>query len=155
MNYQYRNGNPRPPMVVEDRDNMTFSVNREVFVSPDILEAENRALFDKCWIYIGHASEIKNPGDFHTRSVAGRPMIFCRDRSGTPRALINSCRHRGAIVCREREGNTRQFYCIYHGWTYNTDGKIKAIPGDDAYGEKFDKSTKGLVEAPRLEHHRD
>jgi phenylpropionate dioxygenase-like ring-hydroxylating dioxygenase large terminal subunit len=141
--------------VVEDRQGMTFSVNREVFVSPAVFEDENRAIFDKCWIYVGHASEIRNPGDFRTRSVAGRPIIFCRDRQGAPRALINSCRHRGAIVCREREGNARQFYCIYHGWTYHTDGKIKSIPGDDAYGEKFDKSTRGLVEVPRLEHYRD
>jgi p-cumate 2,3-dioxygenase subunit alpha len=142
-------------LVVEDRKTHTFSVNREVFVSPDVFEGENRAIFDKCWIYVGHASEIRAPGDFRTRNVAGRPIIFCRDRQGTPRALINSCRHRGAIVCREREGNTRQFYCMYHGWTYHTDGKLKAIPGDDAYGEKFDKAARGLMEVPRLEHYRD
>ena len=112
---------------------MTFSVNRKVFVSDEILEDENRAIFDKCWVYVGHASEIKNPGDFRTRHVAGRPMIFCRDRKGEVRALFNVCRHRGALVCREREGNARQFQCIYHGWTYNTDGRLKGIPGDDAY----------------------
>ena len=111
------NGRSNGHFVVEDRQAMTFSVNREVFVSPTVFEDENRAIFNHCWIYVGHASEIRNPGDFRTRSVAGRPIIFCRDRQGTPRALINSCRHRGAIVCREREGNARQFYCIYHGWT--------------------------------------
>ncbi len=88
------------------------------------------------------ASEIKNPGDFRTRSVAGRPVIFCRDRKGEVRALFNVCRHRGALVCREREGNTRQFQCIYHGWTYNTDGSIKGIPGDDAYPPGYDKQGK-------------
>jgi phenylpropionate dioxygenase-like ring-hydroxylating dioxygenase large terminal subunit len=149
------NGRANGRMVVEDRANHTFQVNREVFVSRDVLEDEQRAIFDKCWIYVGHGSEIKNPGDFRTRSVAGRPVIFCRDRKGTPRAFFNVCRHRGAIVCREREGNARQFYCIYHGWTYNTDGTIKAIPGDDAYGPGYDKSKKGLVEAPRLESYRD
>ena len=45
------------------------------------------------------------------------------------RALFNVCRHRGALVCREREGNARQFHCMYHGWTYNTDGSVKGIPG--------------------------
>ncbi|HTS42178.1 MAG TPA: aromatic ring-hydroxylating dioxygenase subunit alpha [Xanthobacteraceae bacterium] len=149
------NGRANGHFVVEDRQAQTFSVNRQVFVSPDVFEQENRAIFDKCWIYVGHASEIRNPGDFKTRSVAGRPIIFCRDRQGTPRALINSCRHRGAIVCREREGNARQFYCIYHGWIYQTDGKIKSIPGDDAYSEGFKKETHGLIEVPRLEHYRD
>jgi p-cumate 2,3-dioxygenase alpha subunit len=148
-----RHGNGH--FVVEDRDAQTFSVNRQVFVSPDVLEREARAIFDKCWIYAGHASEIRAPGDFKTRWIAGRPIIFCRDRQGTPRALINSCRHRGAIVCREREGNARQFYCMYHGWTYQTDGRLKSIPGDDAYSEGFRKESRGLIEAPRLEHYRD
>jgi p-cumate 2,3-dioxygenase alpha subunit len=149
------NGGANGRFVVEDRDHDSFQVKREVFVSRDVLEQEQRDIFDRCWIYAGHGSEIRNPGDFRTRWVAGRPIIFCRDRAGTPRALINSCRHRGAIVCREREGSARQFYCIYHGWAYNTDGTIKAIPGDDAYGPAFDKSKLGLVEAPRLEHYKD
>ena len=149
------NGSGNGHLVVEDREQQSFSVNREVFVSPEVLEDEHRAIFDKCWIYVGHASEVKNPGDFRTRWVAGRPIIFTRDRQSTVRTLINSCRHRGAIVCREREGNARQFYCIYHGWTYHTDGKLKNVPGEDAYPPSFDKSTRGLVEVPRLEHYRD
>ena len=36
------NGRPNGRMVVEDRDNMTFRVKREVFVSPDILFDEHR-----------------------------------------------------------------------------------------------------------------
>jgi len=155
LDHRNGNGHANGGLVVEDLENMTFSVNRKVFVSPEILEGENRAIFDKCWVYVGHASEVKNPGDFRTRSVAGRPVIFCRDRQGAVRALFNVCRHRGAIVCREREGNARQFQCIYHGWTYNTDGSIKGIPGDDAYPPGFDKQGKGLVPVARLEHYKD
>ena len=103
------NGHSNAGLVVEDLQNLTFQVHRKVFVSPDILEDENRAIFDKCWVYVGHASEVKNPGDFRTRHVAGRPIIFCRDRKGEVRALFNVCRHRGALVCREREGNARHF----------------------------------------------
>ena len=76
-------GNGRPlPLVRESRENLTFSVNREVFVSREIFEREQRAVFDRCWIYVGHTSEVPNPGDYKTRSVAGRPVIFCRDRNG-------------------------------------------------------------------------
>ena len=104
------------PLVRESRDPMSFAVNREVFVSSGVLEREQLAIFDRCWIYVGHASELRAPGDFKTRWVAGRPVIFCRDRDGRVRCLINSCRHRGSLVCREREGNARNFYCMYHGW---------------------------------------
>ncbi len=151
MNYQPSSHD----FVVENREQKTFFVNREVFVSDDVLERERRTIFDHCWVYVGHASELKNPGDFKTRPVAGRPVIFCRDREGAVHALINSCRHRGALVCREREGNARQFYCMYHGWTYFTDGKLKAVPGEDAYGEAFDKTELGLTPVPRLEAYRD
>lgn len=141
--------------VIENQADASFLVNRQVFVSDDVLAREVESVFSKCWIYVGHASEIRKPGDFKTRQVAGRPVIFCRDRQGEARALLNTCRHRGAVVCREREGTARQFYCIYHGWTYNLDGSLKAVPGEDAYGPSFDKTKMGLVEAPRLEHYRD
>jgi p-cumate 2,3-dioxygenase alpha subunit len=150
-----RNGNGRLPLVRESREPMSFSVNREVFVSREILEREQRAVFDRCWIYVGHASELRNAGDFKTRWVAGRPVIFCRDRDAKVRCLINSCRHRGSIVCREREGNARNFYCMYHGWTYNTDGTLRNVPGEDAYPPGFDKSAMGLAPVPRLESYRD
>ena len=151
----HSNGHGNGGLVVEDLQNLTFQVHRKVFVSPEILEDENRAIFDKCWVYVGHASEVKNPGDFRTRHVAGRPVIFCRDRKGEVRALFNVCRHRGALVCREREGNARQFQCIYHGWTYNTDGSVKGIPGDDAYPPGYDKQGKSLTPVARLEHYKD
>lgn len=141
--------------VVEEQADATFRVNRQVFVSDEVLTREIESVFGKCWIYVGHASEIRKPGDFKTRQVAGRPVIFCRDRQGEVRVLLNTCRHRGAMVCREREGTARQFYCIYHGWTYNLDGSLKAVPGEDAYGPSFDKTKMGLVEPPRVEHYRD
>jgi len=157
MNYIYpSNGSAfGRPLVIENRENLSFSVSREVFVSRDIFEHEQRAVFDRCWIYLGHASELRNPGDFRTRSVAGRPVIFCRDRDGQVHALINSCRHRGAVVCREREGNARNFYCMYHGWTYNTDGSLRGVPDEASYPASFDKASKGLMPVPRLEAYKD
>ena len=141
--------------VIEDREKMQFSVNRETLVAPAVLEHEHRAVFGKCWIYVGHGSELRAPGDFKTREVAGRPVIFCRDRAGTVRCFLNTCRHRGALVCIEREGATRYFTCPYHGWTYDTDGTLHAVPGDDAYGPNFAKARMGLVPPPRLDSYRD
>ena len=40
----HSNGNGK--LIVEDLQNMTFQVHRSVFVSPDILEDENRAFVD-------------------------------------------------------------------------------------------------------------
>ncbi len=141
--------------VIEDREGMTFSVNREALVSPEVLQREHRAIFDKCWIYAGHGSEVPSPGDYKSRWVAGRPVVFCRDRQGSVRVLLNTCRHRGALVCTQREGSTRYFTCPYHGWTYDTDGRLHSVPGEEAYGPSFDKARLGLVAPPRLEAYRD
>jgi p-cumate 2,3-dioxygenase subunit alpha len=141
--------------VVEDRQNLTFRVSRKALVSPEILADERALVFDRCWIYAGHGSEVAEPGAFRTRTIAGRPMIFGRDDKGAVRALVNSCRHRGAIVCSEREGKQRYFTCPYHGWTYDGAGALVTVPGEDAYGPAFDKAALGLAAPPRLESYRD
>src|SRR5712691_13464942 len=94
----------RPPMgdamsvrsyIIDDRERKTFLLDREVLVSEDILRQEMSHIFGRCWIYVGHASELRNPGDFRSRKVAGRPVIFCRDQEGAIHCLFNTCRHRG------------------------------------------------------------
>jgi homoserine dehydrogenase len=44
-------------------EKLSFKVNRQAFVDPAILETERDAIFSKCWLYIGHESELKNKGD--------------------------------------------------------------------------------------------
>ncbi|HUK08914.1 MAG TPA: SRPBCC family protein [Stellaceae bacterium] len=141
--------------VIEAEAQRRFSVRREALVSAAILEREQRAIFERCWIYLGHGSEIKAPGDFRTRRIAGRPILFCRGTDGIVRAFFNSCRHRGAMVCAAREGNARGFMCVYHGWNYGNDGTLNGVPGEEAYGPDFDKRQFGLVAVPRLEQYRD
>lgn len=143
------------PYIIDDPEAMMFRLNRRALADPAVLEKEQQAIFDRSWIYCGHSSEIKEPGDFQTRMVCGRPVIFCRDEQGEVRVFLNSCRHRGAMVCRERAGNSRRFYCFYHGWTYGCDGTLKAVPAEDAYPPGFDKANFNLMEVPRAENYRD
>lgn len=145
---------PDGPYIVDDPDRDDFRLNRRALVDPGVLAAERERVFDRCWIYVGHESEVASPGDFVTRRVAGRPVIFCRDSGGEVRVLLNTCRHRGARVCRERRGNAGRFYCFYHGWSYGNDGSLAAVPGEDAYPEGFDRAALGLAPAPRLESYR-
>ena len=59
------------PYISEDRSRGLFRVNRRVFVDPAILERERRYIFDTCWLYVGHESEVVAKGDFLTRTVGG------------------------------------------------------------------------------------
>ena len=142
------------PYIVDNPAQNDFRLNRETLVDPEILKLEKKRVFNTCWIYAGHDSEVSSPGDFVTRTVAGRPVIMTRDSKSGMRLFLNTCRHRGAQVCRERSGNTRRFYCFYHGWSYDNDGALVAVPGDDAYPDSFDRSELGLMQVPRFEQYK-
>ncbi|GAA0608199.1 aromatic-ring-hydroxylating dioxygenase subunit alpha [Sporichthya brevicatena] len=139
----------QPRFVQEDRVAGTFRVHRDVFLSQEVLEAEKAEFFDKVWLYLGHESELDKPGDFIARQVGGRPIIFTKDRKGQIRALLNTCRHRGAQVCREDFGNAKIFTCFYHGWAYGTDGSLVSVPDADSYSS-LDRESHGLVQ-PKLD----
>src|SRR3972149_3861622 len=117
--------------ILDDPARQTFRVNRRALVEEEVLEAERRRIFDTCWIYVGHESEVTAPGDFRTRVICGRPVIFCRDSKSAVCVFLNTCRHRGTVVCREAEGNTRSYQCFYHGWTYDPDGRLIGVPGPE------------------------
>ena len=142
------------PFIIDDPQAMTFRLNRRTLADPAVLERERTAVFDRSWIYCGHESEIRAPGDFRTREVCGRPVIFARDSQGEIRVFLNACRHRAAMVCREPCGNTRRYNCFYHGWSYDRDGRLVGVPGEESYPPGFDKADFALAEAPRADGYR-
>lgn len=142
------------PMIVEDWDRLTFRVNREAYRSADVFAREREEIWLKSWLYLGHETEIAEPNDFTVRTLAGRPLIFCRDGGGEVRAWLNSCPHRGTVLCRETEGSTKLFQCFYHAWTFRNNGEVAAIPDDAAYEGSDDlRATMTLRPVPRLEIH--
>ena len=144
------------PRIVEDRHKGSFLVPRKAFTSAAVFEREYAAIFDNCWLYLGHASELAEPGAFLTRTVARRPVLFTRDREGEYHALLNACPHRGALVCRERHGKSPAFMCMYHGWVFGSDGHLMSLPGSSGYPEGFKTDPqKQMVPVPRLERFGD
>ncbi|MDT5124955.1 MAG: p-cumate 2,3-dioxygenase subunit alpha, partial [Mycobacterium sp.] len=87
------------PLVVDDQLNQTFRVHRSAMTSVEVYRAEIERIFAKSWLYVGHESEIPNPGDFVRRPLAGRPIFMVRGAdSGNINVFHNSCTHRGALV---------------------------------------------------------
>ncbi len=141
-------------LIIDNQQDGLFRVNRQAFFSQEILDCERERIFAKCWIYAGHESEIPHPGDFRSRRVAGRPIILVRGDDGQMRVLLNTCTHRGALVCREQTGATRTFQCPYHAWTFNNCGELVGVPGEDAYSPSFDRKEFALGTPPRVESYR-
>ena len=90
-------------------------ISREIFVNEEIYQQELERLFTRAWLFVGHESQIPNPGDYFVSSMGEESVILCRDRVGEIHVFLNSCRHRGMKVCRYDEGNTPVFTCPYHG----------------------------------------
>jgi p-cumate 2,3-dioxygenase alpha subunit len=140
--------------VLNDPASLDFRVHRGAMVEPAVLEQEMRRIFDVCWIYVGHESEVREPGDFVTRTICGRPVILCRDSRSGIRVFLNVCRHRGAVVCRERRGNAKGYYCFYHGWSYDRDGCLDGVPGASSYPPSFERKEFGLASPPHVDAYR-
>lgn len=145
---------PATNLVRRDDDKGIFQVARRAFTDVSLMEREYEAVFDTCWLYLGHESELRKPGDFLTRTVARRNILFTRDAQGRLHALFNTCPHRGATVCRESKGNAKVFQCFYHGWVFGCDGQIKSQPGDERYTEGHKASGVGnMTPVPHFDSH--
>jgi p-cumate 2,3-dioxygenase alpha subunit len=132
-----------------------FRVNRDAYRSAEIFEAEKELIFSKCWLYLAHETELAGKGDFLTRRVGGRDLIFVRSRDGVPGAFFNTCMHRGAQVCRDKRGTTKSFSCPYHGWVYNTEGKLLSMNAKSGFPADVNADgALNLRRVPRLEHYR-
>jgi len=131
------------------------TISRELFVSEEIYRCEQEQVFARAWLYVGHESQIPKPGDYLVSSMGEESVILCRDRASRAHVFLNSCRHRGMKVCRYDEGNTVEFACPYHGWSYSTNGALVGVPFfKDAYAEQLDKSRWPLIEVAQLENYK-
>ena len=142
------------PLVLDDIKGDVFRVHRSAMTSPDVLEMERRRVFDRCWLYLGHESEVPNAGDYRRRKVGGRPLFFIRASDGEIRVFYNTCRHRGALVCRNDQGNGEIFQCFYHAWTYNSRGDLIGVPDEEGYADGFNKADLSLLSPPKVDSYR-
>ena len=139
-----------------DPQRSEFLVPRWAFTDPAVLDKERAEIFGRCWIYAGHASEIPKSGDFVARKVGGRQLFLWRGEDGAVKVYFNTCTHRGAMVCREKQGNAKRLTCPYHGWTYDTQGGMVEQPGASGFPDGFfDNGAKNLVSPAQVDVYRD
>ena len=136
-------------MVQAELERPDYAIDQYFYRSHLVYEKELDALIFRSWLYACHVSEITSPGDYQLFEIGEDSVIISRDAAGEIHALMNICRHRGARVCEEANGNRKTFVCPYHGWVYNTDGSLRAAREMEVK-EGFDGSQYGL-KAVRIE----
>jgi phenylpropionate dioxygenase-like ring-hydroxylating dioxygenase large terminal subunit len=127
------------------------TIARDIFVDDAIYRDELEQVFARMWLFVGHESQIPNPGDFFASRMGAESVILCRDRERHIHVFLNTCRHRGMKVCRYDEGNTPLLTCPYHAWSYSLDGKLAGVPMyNKLYDGVLDKSQWGLIEVAQM-----
>jgi phenylpropionate dioxygenase-like ring-hydroxylating dioxygenase large terminal subunit len=129
-------------------------IHRRVYADPDIFELEMERIFGRAWLFVGHASQVRNPGDYITTELGRQPVVMTRHRDGSIHVLFNRCSHRGAKVANERCGHAARLTCLYHGWSFDTDGTLVGVPIPEGCAAEFRKEEFGLARVPRVEEYR-
>lgn len=133
-------------LVREDR------VAGRLYVDDDIYQAELDSIWFGSWVYVGHESEVPEPGDYLRKRVADQELILSRDTSGRVRLWYNRCPHRGNLLCTFDSGHATRFRCSFHGWTFESDGQLSAVPFPKTYGDTLDqvRARLGLTEVAHV-----
>ncbi|KUN57432.1 ring-hydroxylating oxygenase subunit alpha [Streptomyces canus] len=127
-------------------------VHGSMYTDPEIFAEELERIWYRTWVYVGHVSEVPEPGDYVRKNIGPQDVIMTRDRDGEVHLLLNRCAHRANLVCDAPSGNSNSFRCPYHGWTYRNNGELLGYPYNKGYGGKG-KVELGLGRVPRVDSH--
>ena len=115
-------------------------------VDPDFFELERERIFRGMWVnLILREEELPNVGDYSVRYLEAQDatVLVVRGDDGKLRAFHNVCTHRGNQVVEEGHGNCKGFQCNFHGWTFDTRGRLAFVTDEQRF-HNLDKSALGL-----------
>jgi nitrite reductase/ring-hydroxylating ferredoxin subunit len=137
-------------------------LHRDIYLSPAVFALEMSRLWAGAWLFVGHDSQVPQPGDYTTMTLAGQPVMMIRreagDAPGAIAVLLNRCAHKGAPLSTAPAGHAdRYLRCPYHGWTYRLDGTLAGLPVKAGYeGSDFERcpAQRGLTPYGEVAVHR-
>ena len=100
------------------------------YIDADHYQRELEAIWYRDWIAVGRLKQVPEKGDFFIAAIGTQQIIVTRGSDGVLRAFHNTCRHRGSILCTEKQGRfpNGRIICPYHTWSYGLDGQLVATP---------------------------
>jgi Rieske 2Fe-2S family protein len=96
------------------------------YFDPRQFERDLERIWYRHWIYVGRSSEVAVSRAFRTFEIGDQKLLLLRDDAGVLQGFHNTCRHRGAALCREPAGFMRSgaIVCPYHAWAYSQNGEL-------------------------------
>src|SRR3546814_393177 len=101
-------------------------IPKDRYIDPAYAKREFETLWKKTWQFACREEHIPEVGDYHVYDLGTYSFIITRVAADDIRAYYNACLHRGTkLRASGTEGNTEEFKCTFHGWTWNLDGSHK------------------------------
>ncbi|MGH6962050.1 MAG: aromatic ring-hydroxylating oxygenase subunit alpha [Dongiaceae bacterium] len=126
-------------MNIQHKSGLAFTIPAAWYHQTEIYERERQQVFRREWIWLGRAGQLRNPGDYLAVDIAGWHVFVICDRDGGLRGFHNVCRHRAGPLVEDGAGHCDLLRCRYHGWIYDTSGKLRRTP-DFGESPEFDKA---------------
>jgi choline monooxygenase len=122
-----------------------FTVPPAIYADTEIHQLELERIFRQEWVSPGMAADIPSVGDYLTYAVAGQPIFVIRGKDGNIHTYANVCLHR-MMTLLQGQGCAQRITCPYHGWTYDTEGKVIGAGYMAGRDPEFDKKGYRLPE---------
>src|SRR4051794_33031877 len=129
--------------VLRTRDDGAIATAR--YTDPGFAALEHERLWGRVWQVAGREEQVATPGDVLEYRIGEASVLVTRDRVGALHAMRNACRHRGSPLVQDRAQVDDCLQCPYHGWTYELDGRLRAVVDHDDFGDRL---PEGLALAP-------
>lgn len=120
------------------------------YCDDEIFALDMQKIVMRKWLLVDHLSRIPEPGQFFLYEVGRESIIIIRENREKINAFFNVCRHRGSLLCLEKEGEKTSLICPYHAWSYGLDGALKSAR---QMPEGFDPGENGLRRCHLVVHH--
>ena len=143
--------------LIDDRpESGIFRLHADAMRREDIFALEMQHIFEGGWVFVGFECQAPNNHDFFTTRIGRQPVVVMRDEAGRLNCFVNSCRHRGSLICHVGAGNRKVHICPYHGWTYDSAGRNVAITAEaqGAYPPAFGREEHGLRRVAQFGNYR-
>ncbi len=121
----------------------SYTLPANYYTDPEVFELEKERIFFRTWQYVGHKSQVAQPGDYMTTTIVDQGVFVIRGRDGELRAFYNVCQHRAHELLQGKGKIKAVITCPYHAWAYAPDGSLKAARNCEAV-QGFDKKDFGL-----------
>lgn len=117
---------------------LTAALDAERFTSPAFMAREWEGMWTRTWLLAGLEQDVANPGDVMVFEIGPDSILITRTRSGEVSAMYNACQHRGNRIVTAEHSCLKAITCPYHAWSYDLDGRLRAVPDSDRFSQGLD-----------------